>query len=379
MKFYIRSGMWLLVAMLLATSMLSLSTAQGIGTSQVVLSNTSLSAYAGTVQSVSYIVKLASGSTWGTTLSVTNKASLSSNGISVALSQSYGDPTYSGTATITISASTPPGNYSVVFNASGDDPSPTAAVLSLQVMQPTLPLSSTTVPVSTIPLTPTFKTIASSSTIVNASKGAELSVQSGTVKVYIKPGTYALINGTKESVYNFSLITFSVNNVGSPPNYTDLIPGEAYAFAVNGKITPLISFVNASGADMPITSYVIAGLNTTSWTWFGGTYSNNTYSGGSYKFADVWSHPNSTAMINTQFYKPVVWVFEALAPITTTVTTAPSTTAAQSTAAATSKPTTTVPPSPSSSSVGLYAAAIIIVIIIIAAALAMRARGRRTP
>jgi|GEM_PF-1472840 len=376
MKVFSNAGMGLLLAMLFAISTFSISAAQGIGTSQVVLSNSSRSVSPGSSLSLPYMVKLVSGTTWGTTLSVTDKSTLSSSGISVSLSQSYGDPTYSGIATISTSSYTPAGNYSIMFAASGDDPSNSPAVFTL-IVTPSAPSNSvSTVPVTAPPSTPTFKTIASANSLVNASKGATLSVQSGTIRVVIKPGTYALVNGTKEQYYNFSLIVFSISNVSSPPNYSSLMPGEAYAFAVNGKITPQISFVNATGADAPITSYVIAGPNTTSWTWLGGTYSNGTYVGGAYKFADTWSHPNSTEMVNTQFFKPVLWIFEAPAPAVTTST--PVSTTPSTSKPGTTLPSTTIPPSPSKSSGAayLYGTVVVIIVLVIIIALALRARSK---
>ncbi|MGC8478950.1 MAG: hypothetical protein ACP5NE_03435 [Candidatus Micrarchaeia archaeon] len=372
----------LLFAAIVGFLQLGYASPQGIGVSQIIFSNTVVSASQGSSSSFYYMVKLFSGTTWGTSLSVLNSQNLSSSGISIKLSQSYGDPTYSGIATVTVAPYTTPGNYSAVFQANGDDPSP-AATLTIRVLGSAGNASSTGSSSASSPSAamPTFKIISAASKVVNASTGASLSVQSGTIKAVIKPGTYVLVNGIKESTYNFSLIAFSIANVTSPPN-TSLMPGEAYAFAVNGKITPSISFVNASGADEPIISYVIAGPNTTSWTWFGGNYSNGTYKGGSYKFADTWLHYNSTAMVNKAFFKPVLWVFESPAPSTST----PTSTHSPSNTSAPSNATTIVPSSsktpsaasPSSSaSTYIYVAAAVVIIIIIAGGIVLRSKGRQ--
>ncbi len=355
------------------------SQAQGIGTSQVVLANSTVSISQGSSTSFYYVVKLVSGTTWGTTLGVVNSKNLSSSGISVSLSQSYGDPTYSGVATIKASSLAAPGNYLVIFQANGDDPS-SPSNLTLTVLSAasstTSNTPSNTITPTTSSATPTFKTISIASKMVNASSGASLSVQSGTIRAVIKPGTYALVNGTKEQIYNFSLISFSISNIASPPN-TSLIPGEAYAFAVNGRISPSISFVNASGANSPITSYVIAGPNTTSWTWFGGNYSNGTYTGGSYKFADTWQHPNSTTMVNTVFFKPVLWVFESPAPSSSKTTSTGISSNVSSVSTVTTIAPSPTPPSSSSTSTYLYVAAVIVVIIVVVAAVALRSKGRQ--
>lgn len=105
----------------------------GYGTSSIALNSTSGAATAGAGTSVGYTVNLASGNTWGTTLSVQNSALLSSSGITVMLSNPSGDPPFSGTASIDTSANTPTGAYSITFVATGDDPSSSPAVYTLTV------------------------------------------------------------------------------------------------------------------------------------------------------------------------------------------------------------------------------------------------------
>ncbi|MCL4389142.1 hypothetical protein M1397_00830 [Candidatus Marsarchaeota archaeon] len=118
----------------------------GYGTSSITLSNSSASLVQGKTYSLGYTVNLASGSTWGTTLSASNQNQLSASGITVALSKTYADPPYSGTAAITIGATTPPGKYNVTFVATGDDPSSSPAVFTFTVSVPT---PTTTAPTTT--------------------------------------------------------------------------------------------------------------------------------------------------------------------------------------------------------------------------------------
>ncbi|AHC51972.1 hypothetical protein SUSAZ_08510 [Sulfolobus acidocaldarius SUSAZ] len=156
---------------------------------------------------------------------------------------------------------------------------------------------------------PIFKVIKESTITVNASTGGI--VQAGNIVSIVQPGTYAeLPNGTLLSVYNFSLVLFSVQGVYPPPlaffNYT---PSYAFAFALNGKISPAYSFVNSSKVSKPIITIVYGSNTWTSWTWLGGSFNGTAYVGGSYKFPDKWIYGNNV-MVNTQFFKPVLWIFE---------------------------------------------------------------------
>lgn len=114
-------------------------------------------------------------------------------------------------------------------------------------------------------------------------------------------------------VYNFSLITFSLEAVYSPAAQYNLTPLYAFAFAVNNQITPtisLVTIVNGKVEAQPAITIVWAPDTWTSWTWFGGTFNGTAYIGGSYKFVDHWLYGNGV-MINVQFFKPVIWVFES--------------------------------------------------------------------
>lgn len=161
------------------------------------------------------------------------------------------------------------------------------------------------------PLGPATFIVNSESTVtVNATQGAVIT--DGNIIVTIQPGTYAYntMKNTTLSVYNFSVITFSMEGVFAPPN-TSYTPLYAFAFAINGQITPAWELVTASKTPSPAITVVLGATNTwTSWTWFGGTFNGTAYVGGGYKFADHWIYGNG-AIANIQFFKPVIWIFEA--------------------------------------------------------------------
>ncbi|MUN28352.1 hypothetical protein [Sulfuracidifex metallicus] len=147
---------------------------------------------------------------------------------------------------------------------------------------------------------------------INSSSKLPYLLKVGSIEVTVKPGTMAEFNnGTLMKSFQFSLVTFSLKNVNSPEK--GLTPTYAFAFMVNGKITPEITLVhNVSGKLVPYAPITIvsASDNTTSWTWLGGKlYSNGTYIGGKYAFADKWLYGNNT-IVNTLFVKPVIWIFE---------------------------------------------------------------------
>jgi len=162
---------------------------------------------------------------------------------------------------------------------------------------------------------PIMKVNGEETVTVNATSGQGYTLQVGNIIVIVKPNTYAaLANGTMLSVYNFSLVTFSLEAIYSPPTALNLTPLYAFAFAVNNQITPGISLVTMSNgkvvAQPPITVVWGAPSTWTSWTWFGGTFNGTAYIGGSYKFVDHWLYGNGV-MINKQFFKPVIWIFES--------------------------------------------------------------------
>ena len=156
----------------------------------------------------------------------------------------------------------------------------------------------------------TFIVNSESTVTVNASKGAL--VTDGNLMVVLQPGTYAYNTKTNQmlSEYNFSVFTFSIEGVSAPPN-TTLTPLYAFAFAINGQITPIWELVTANKTPSPAITIVLGAPATwTSWTWFGGTFNGTAYVGGGYKFADTWIYGNGV-MVNLAFFRPVLWIFEA--------------------------------------------------------------------
>jgi len=350
-------------ALLFVALLLSVSYAQGYGKSVILVNTTSISAQPGATVQVGYTAKLYSGSTWGTNMQYSDATALANEGINAHFSASYGDPTFSGIFYIQISNNTSAGTYTISLYATGDDPSVNQTNITLTVFKPqTQPTTSINQTTPVTQAVPQFILKAISTVHVNASNGANLSILNSSIRAVVRPGTYIKSGSNIYSSYNFSLAFFNVQNVTSPPNSTDYTPSGAFAFEVNGQITPNIEFVNSSGATYPIVTFVAAGYNTTSWTFLGGSLAQNgsAYIGGKYAFADSWSHPNSTTMVNDAFFKPVMWVFETKIPTSisnsTKVTTAPT--------------STTLPPpksasSPTYSNSGTYIAVIIIVIIVI--------------
>jgi hypothetical protein len=358
--------------------------ANGIGTSSIALNVSSVSLHPGSNVLVAYTVKLASGSTWGTTISASNASALASDGINLSFSKSYADPTYSGTLTVAASSSATPGKYTASIVATGDDPSTAPVLFSINVLSTKSPSNTTTTANTTTTKTTTTNTTTTNTTshntttitpsltvfpvvqkgsiIINASTGANISLGNGN-GVEIRPGTYALVDNVLESQYNFSVVFFDVpTSLSVPQNMSGYTPTGAYAFAVNGLITPTISFVNSSRAPDPIITVLRLPNSsaTTTWTYLGGNYNGTAYVGGKYAIANKWEYPNSTTLVNNEFYKPVVWVFLTR----TAALSAPTATSPQPS----NTTSTTPPPSSSSSNLGLVIA-IIVVIVIVAALL----------
>jgi hypothetical protein len=149
---YLR-GLWplLLVAVLLAPAVALAQYGYGSsGTSQVIVNETNVTLPPGGSITLSFEVKLVSGTTWGTQVQV----STSSSYVSASASPSSGDPTFSGTLTIKVSPSAPPGTYEVNVSATGDDPSEAPAVIYV-VVESTTTTTSTSTPTTTTTSTTT--------------------------------------------------------------------------------------------------------------------------------------------------------------------------------------------------------------------------------
>lgn len=160
--------------------------------------------------------------------------------------------------------------------------------------------------------TPALVPVAEASVQVNALSGSSYELTVGNIKAIIPPGTYVEVNGKVYSSYNFTLVILSTYNIPPPPYPMNYVPVYAFAFEVNGSITPAITFVNSSGKPQGIITaiYVYPGANWTSWTWLGGMFNGSIYIGGKYAFIDHWMHYSNGTMV-TSFIKPVPWVIEA--------------------------------------------------------------------
>ena len=351
----------------------TVSFASGIGTSKITFSSANLTIAPGAAGTASYTVSLVSGNVWGTSTNLVNSANLSKEGINVSLSKTYSDPNYTGVMTIRISGTTKPGRYAVLLNATGDDPSITNALFTVYVKTSAVN-TTTTVPPTVVPA---FTLYNSTTKTVNATKGAKFSIMAidgKRINVTIPAGTYVEMNNKTLSSYNFTLALYDISNLSAPSTASKDIVAYGFAYLVNGLISPNISFVNATGADMPLITTAQYNSSWTSWTLLGGKQVNTSYVGGSYKFADVWTY-NSTKneIVNTQFFKPVMWVFMIKPSNVTVTTTAPTT-------VPTTRPTTiptTAPYTSTSSTGGYYAAAIVVVVIIIIVVIAATMRRKK--
>ncbi len=187
---------------------------------------------------------------------------------------------------------------------------------------------STTIPETTIHqrAMPTLTKFSSSSISVNASRKANVTATAPdgvNITVSLPAGTYALVDNNTLQSYNFTLSTFTIANVTSPAGYTNQTPAYGFAFEVNGEINPAISFVNATRSPVHLTTVTHYPSTWHSWAYIGGTFnsSTGTYTGGNYLVENAWSYNATTGtMTNTQFYKPIMWIFTiGPAQVTTTV------------------------------------------------------------
>ncbi len=178
----------------------------------------------------------------------------------------------------------------------------------------TAPTTVTAAP-TTVAATPMMSTFSKKSETANASKASSVSVTAPdgvNITAIIPAGTYVSINNKSVSAYNFTLATFNITNVSSPPGYPNQTPAYGFAFEVNGQISPSITFVNSTGAPVRLTTVAHYPNTWGSWTFLGGAFNASTgaYTGGSYAFQDTWTYnATSGTMTNTQFYKPVMWIF----------------------------------------------------------------------
>ncbi len=135
-----------------------LSGAFGYGTSSISFSQQSITVAPGSTTNVSYTVNLASGNAWGTNLNLINAAQLAGAGVSVTISNPSGNPPYSGY--LIVHAPSNQGSWTLMFNATGDDPSVVNANLTLISQTPTTTTKTeTTAPTTTATTTSGYNSI----------------------------------------------------------------------------------------------------------------------------------------------------------------------------------------------------------------------------
>ncbi len=201
--------------------------------------------------------------------------------------------------------------------------------------------ASTTINAMPVPVMTKFS---SSTIMINPNKSSTVMVTAPdgvNITVMIPAGTYAMVGNNMLQSFNFTLATFNIMNLSSPSGYSNQTPAYGFAFEVNGSISPSISFVNATKAPVHLTTITHYPSTWYSWAYVGGTFNESagTYTGGKYIAENAWTYNSITGtMTNTQFYKPIMWVF-TVGPAQAT---APAPSANTSAAASTTQPTTTV-------------------------------------
>lgn len=157
-------------ATLLLAVMLTVVSAQVVGTSKLTLSTSVIYVHQGNSTNLSGSVALVNGTASGSTLIVVNSKNLSAEGISVYLPNGYGVPPYSPMMTVSANATTPIGNYTIIFYESGNDQALSNTPATLVVLSPSTPLPSTSVtstaPTTTVPSNGTSTAVTSTPTTV---------------------------------------------------------------------------------------------------------------------------------------------------------------------------------------------------------------------
>ena len=268
------------------------------GTSTIELSSSSLDVTAGTSATTDYVVSLSSGTAGQTSISYE-----SHSGISATFSVPSGVPNFNGTMTVSVASSVVAGSYTLSLNATGSDPAGQTN-LTVKVAAPA---------VTKEVILHSEKTIQVDAKSSNSYSVSVTSPGSYNLTVLIAPGTYAKINNTMESVYNFTLATFNENSSFPSPS-SNFTVQFFFVFEVNHLVTGHIMFVNSSGDAVPVMTEINSPSNWTSYTFLGGGLINNgsayNYANGTYAFANTWTF-NSTSkeLVNDQFVSPVPWVF----------------------------------------------------------------------
>ena len=216
-------------------------------------------------------------------------------------------------------------------------------------LQTTQQYAGTSTPPTQAPKEASLSLYRSSTAQVNAANGTKIKAlgpDGVATTADVLPGTYALVGNSLLSNYNFTIATFTINNAstGSPPNEPNTTAAYGFAYEVNGQISASISFVNATGKPRPIITTAAYPASWGSWAFIGGTFNSSTgiYSGGKYVLKNTWTYnATSASIVNTQFSKPVMWIYTiglaATAPASTASSSSyPSSSAASTTANASS-------------------------------------------
>lgn len=127
------------LGIVLFCALLSVSYASsGLGTSKITFNQSSLSIGRNATAYLQYNLSIASGNSWGTYMNIVNKAALESDGISLNLSENFSTfPPFSGVLTIKTASDARPGNYTAIFNGTGDDPTTSNAEIRIMVTNTT--------------------------------------------------------------------------------------------------------------------------------------------------------------------------------------------------------------------------------------------------
>ncbi|WP_291767314.1 hypothetical protein [Caldivirga sp. UBA161] len=186
--------------------------------------------------------------------------------------------------------------------------SSTSTASSISTTTATVTITMTTTAVMQPNMVPELIPVGVSTAMVNASMGATLRL--GNIIVIIRPGTYVMTQSKQIlSTYNFSIIVYQLANIGSPSMMGEE-PVYAFAYAVNGHVSPSYTFVNPEGKPYAVITVVRMPNTWTTWTWLGFMQeSNGTLVDGHYAFLDSWVYAGSGLFVNYQFVKPVPWIF----------------------------------------------------------------------
>ncbi|AFZ69910.1 hypothetical protein Calag_0122 [Caldisphaera lagunensis DSM 15908] len=121
------------------------------GTSKFIINQTTFNITPGKSVSEKFQLVLSSGTTWGTDIAVSPSVS----GISITFNPSSGDPTFSGSFTISVSNNAKPGKYVFNVSATGDDPTTSPTSIIVYVSSPAISTTTTTTTTSTSSTTTT--------------------------------------------------------------------------------------------------------------------------------------------------------------------------------------------------------------------------------